>query len=285
MLITRLGVSRRGHRNLTGLRVDLVVPPVNVGLGDRLVTVHPEGKRGSFRNVVWLDGSVDLGTWAGDFHGVIRLVDILLLLDHLERCENSLRGSVQVSDSHRDLDAIASLGGLRRGRSHNTGFIDLDSPAFNSGGRTEALRRIFGQVAVRDLGVVKNRGSLVNARLRGLQFILRLVDLAVLALSHHSSDGEVARTIPVGHSNWNIRGRPWKDVRPNWRGDFTRFRVNLHLVPGEVARRCNVVRILRVSHEGEARLRSITQVRTVHLALYRSSDIAGHCRIRRLIRA
>ena len=192
MLIARLSVGRRGHRNLTSVRVDLVVPPVDGGLSDRFVAVDTQVKLRACWDVVWLDGAVNLDTWASDFHGVIRLVDVLLLLDHLERCENSIRGTVQVSDSHRDLDAVTSFRVRRRRRGHDTGFVDGDLPALDSVGSAEALRLIFGQVALRDLGVIQNRRSLAHARLRGLQFVFRLVDLAVLALRHDGRDGEVA---------------------------------------------------------------------------------------------
>ena len=71
----------------------------------------------------------------------------------------------------------------------------------------------------------------------------------------------------------------------NWRGDFTRNRINLHLIPGQVARRCNVIRVFRVSHEGKARLRIFTQVRAINLAFHCGSDITGHRRIGRLVGA
>ena len=65
VLVTRLRVSGRGYGNLTGLRIDLVGPPVNGVLSFRLVAVQAEGEGRTVRRTVPVNGTLHLGAWLG----------------------------------------------------------------------------------------------------------------------------------------------------------------------------------------------------------------------------
>ena len=169
-LVTRLSVCRRGGSDYTGVRVDLVIPAVNLLLGDWLViVVNAEGELRPLRSV--LDLVIHSFVRAGDLDVVGRSN---IALEHNDGALDLLRlvGVVVVCE-HRNVQDVA-LGCCPRDRSGDlaSGLVDLDGPrtAIVSVGELRlavlegvALRGFIGRVATQaTLGKRRRQGDLVS---------------------------------------------------------------------------------------------------------------------------
>ena len=286
VLVAWLRTSRRGYRNLTCDRINLVGPSIDFCLLHGVaVLVIAEGEGRLIRRVVQVDGALDLSTRLGGLHLVGRLVNILLLGLHRERCQNSVGGAIQVRHRDRNVDTVARLRVLRGSRADDTILVNADLPAGNVLRNAVTLRWVSIEVALGNLRLIGNERVNCLARSGGLQPVLWLVHLVLPCNHHNGGDGAIRGTILVRHTHRNISRRAWKGILTNRRSDLARVRVDLDVLPLQVARRRNVRRILRVSDDGELGLCSITQVRAVDGTRNRRSGLPSHRRVGRAISA
>ena len=280
VLVAWLRTSRRRYCHLTCVRINLVGPSIDFCLLHGVaVLVIAEGEGRLIRRVVQVDGALDLSTRLGGLHLVGRLVNILLLGLHRERCQNSVGGAIQVRHRDRNVDTVARLSVFRGGGRYLAVFIYRDLPAGNVLRNAVALRWVLSKVALRNLRLIGNDRVNGLARSGGLQLVLWLVHLVLPCNHHNGGDGAIRGTILVRHTHRNISRRARKSILANRRNDLAGILINLDLVPSQVAWRGNVRRILRVSDDGELGFSSITQVRAVDGTRNRRSWLTSHRRV------
>ena len=184
LFVTRLGIGRRGGGDDTGARVDLVLPAVDVLLGDRrTIGLLAERERRALRSV----GDVVVHGLVGS-RGLHRVGGNDVALDdhdgslHLPRFV-----VVVVVGQHRHIQDVALRGGPRNGRGDFTGgFVDLDCPraaVVLDGVFSRAvfegvpLRGLIGRAAAQAALGERGLQADVRARLVGHRVVVRDLDV------------------------------------------------------------------------------------------------------------
>ena len=165
VLVTRLGIGRRRGGNFTGLRVNGVLPAVNLLGKNRLAILVTEGERRVVRSVLNL--VLDFLTRSSGLNVVVRL-DVAL--DDDDSAYNRLwllLAFIAVVSLDRNIEDVAFLRTLRnRGRDLTSILVYVDSPGLavlaGEGGfigsilegvaRRGLIGRVAAQTTLRDLG-------------------------------------------------------------------------------------------------------------------------------------
>ena len=285
LLVARLRIGRRGDGDVTGLRVDGVLPAVLLGLGDRCVAVHAEGEGAAFRQVLRRDAAGDFLARRGRLRGVARLVQFGLLIAHDERGVDDVLAPVVVRHGHRHIDVVAGAGSLRSRRVDSAVVVDRERPPVDFRGDRVAVIHIIGEVAPRDIRGRRRLRRLRAARRRPRLQVVRVVDLAGLGINDKCTAGHVGGAVVVVHAHGHLRGRSRLRVRTDLHGDLARIGINRQVVPGQVARQRDVGRIVGIRDELVLRLVRRVHVRGVDRALHLVAGLAVHGLVVRVVRA
>ena len=179
LLVARLRTRRRRSGDLAGLRVDRVLPAVDLLLGDGLTVLDAEGERGA------LGRAVDLvrhrSVRACRFHGVAG--DSTVRNDR-DRAGHLLRfHAIAVVREHGNVEHVAFLGARRDGRGELASvLVDRDGPVTIGVGEAAVREGVAGRGSVIRatgqplLGNTHGQGHLVTVR-TGHGGVLRHLDV------------------------------------------------------------------------------------------------------------